>query len=194
MTAEQANEKHREGLGISLVELHNFLLSGLPIVRVLEVGCNIGNELALLRCVGNFDMYGLEPQYRALALARNSLPNIHFVQGYGFDIPFGDNSFDLIFTSGVLIHIAPDDLHSILREIYRCSARYIMGYEYYADHLQQIKYRGHEGLLWKMDYELEYLRLFPRMRRVKQVMLEYKSEVYGTSGLINKGFVLEKAG
>ena len=36
-------------------------------------------------------------------------------------------AFDLVFTSGVLIHIAPDDLSIIMGEIYRCTSQIHMG-------------------------------------------------------------------
>jgi len=77
------------------------------------------------------------------------------------DIPFKDGYFDMVFTSGVLIHISPGNINRVLDEIYRCSREYIWGFEYYADDYTEVNYRGHESLLWKTNFPKLYLDRFP---------------------------------
>jgi hypothetical protein len=79
----------------------------------------------------------------------------------------------LVFTSGVLIHIAPDDLPGAIGEIHRCSSDYIWGLEYYSSESTEVSYRGHQELLWKMDYARLYLNRFDDLEPVKMEQLPY---------------------
>lgn len=120
--------------------------------KILEVGCNTGMQLRGLQANGFTHLYGIELQWYAVERAKAQLKHVNVIQGSGFDMPFKDNYFDVVCTNGVLIHIAPDDLPRIMSEIYRCSNRYIMGFEYYAEQTQDINYRNNQGVLWKADY------------------------------------------
>ena len=42
-----------------------------------------------------------------------------------------DKTYDLTFTSGVLIHIAPDKLPLVYRTLYQHTKRYVLVSEYY---------------------------------------------------------------
>jgi ubiquinone/menaquinone biosynthesis C-methylase UbiE len=95
------------------------------------------------------------------------------VQSNAFNLPFEDGFFDLVFTSGVLIHIAPADLPRALDEIHRCSRSYIFGAEYYAPAVAEVHYRGHDELLWKMDYARQYLQRFDDLGLVQEQRLPY---------------------
>ena len=99
------------------------MLEGLPIGRILEVGCNRGhNLLALLEFLGqDCEIVGVEPNPYALELARAASTKIGALSGHVGDIPFRDGYFDLVFTAGVLIHIAPENLPGALGQIYRVS-------------------------------------------------------------------------
>ena len=77
------------------------------------------------------------------------------------DLRFPDESFDLVFTSGVLIHIHPDNLLSSCSEIHRVTRRYIVCIEYFSDKPEEIHYRGHDELLFKRDFGSFWLDNFP---------------------------------
>jgi len=78
-----------------------------------------------------------------LRRACNRLKTAQFVLATAFEIPFPDGFFDVIFTSGVLIHIAPSDLPKALHEIHRCAGGFIWGLEYYSPQPMEVTYRGH---------------------------------------------------
>ena len=86
---------------------------------------------------------------------------------------FPDGHFDLVFTSGVLIHIAPADLPNALSEIHRCSNSFIWGMEYFSGEPTSVNYRDHEALLWKMDYAKRYLDQFDDLELIKAESLPY---------------------
>lgn len=139
---------------------------------------------------GFTNLYGVELQWYAVEKAKNLLQRINIVQGSGFDLPFKDHFFQVVCTNGVLIHIAPDDLPKIMDEMYRCSARYIMIFEYYALQVTAINYRGHEGFLWKADYAQLFLDRFADLRLVKAEMLPYLTET--EKGNVDQICLLEK--
>ena len=92
---------------------------------ILEVGCNRGCQLFKLKEMGFSGLHGVEIQSYAIEKLKEVDGSINVKQGSILDIPFPDNSFDLVYTSGVLIHISPKDIELALKEIIRVSRRYI---------------------------------------------------------------------
>jgi pseudaminic acid biosynthesis-associated methylase len=145
------------------------MLDGLPIKRVLEVGCNRGHNLVCLaELLGEeSEVVGVEPNRYALELARASSVKVGVLYGHAFDLPFKDGYFDLMFTAGVLIHIPLGDLPLALSEIYRVSKRYILAIEYFAQEETAVCYRGHDNLLWKRDFLQHYRSQFPDLALIR---------------------------
>lgn len=171
---EELDQLHRKRYGKSRAELNARFLQGIPCQsRILEVGCNSGNQLELLQSMGFENLCGIELQEYALEQARLRLPGIDLQQATAFQIPHATASFDLTFTSGVLIHIAPSDLPKALSEIHRCSRNYIWGMEYYSPSSTEVLYRGHQQLLWKSDFASLYLKQFSDLELVRQEYLPY---------------------
>jgi pseudaminic acid biosynthesis-associated methylase len=165
---------HARNYGVTRTELNQRFLAAIPpTARILEVGCNLGNQLLLLQHMGFCSLHGIEIQPYALERARSRVPQARLQQASAFEIPYPDAYFDLVFTSGVLIHIAPPDLPNAFTEIHRCSGAYIWGLEYYAPEVTEVVYRGHEDLLWKMDYAKLYLEQFPDLKQVQKETLPY---------------------
>jgi pseudaminic acid biosynthesis-associated methylase len=165
---------YERNYGVTRRHLNEGFLNGVPLAaRILEVGCNAGNQLSLLNQMGYSNLYGIELQHYALLRARRNLTNIHLIEASALEIPFADNSFDVVFTSGVLIHIAPSDLPRVMGEIHRCTRDYIWGLEYYATETSEVHYRGHDSLLWKMDYAKLFLERFPDLELSRCERLRY---------------------
>ena len=142
-------------------------------MKILEVGSNVGNQLLCLQEMGFKSLYGIELQNYAVELSKSRTKRINIIEGSAFDIPFKDSYFDLVFTSGVLIHIYPDDLNIVIREIYRCASGYIWGFEYYADKYTEIPYRERRNLLWKADFAKLYQDEFRDLELVKEQRIKY---------------------
>jgi pseudaminic acid biosynthesis-associated methylase len=165
---------YRKNYGVSRTEINESVLSDIAKdASFLEVGCNSGNQLLLLRQMGYSNLSGVELQPYALEIARRRLPDVLLKSGSALALPHEDMSFDVVFTSGVLIHIAPDDLSRALDEIHRCARTYIWGMEYYAPEVAEVTYRNHSGLLWKMDYARRYLERFADLEVVRERRLPY---------------------
>ena len=132
---------------------------------VLEVGANIGINLQGLREVlgAEASLAALEPNHTACQQLKSAqaLRLDRVIEGAAYSIPCSENSFDLVFTNGVLIHIPPEQLDMALAEIVRVSKRYILCSEYFSHEPAAIEYRGRNGLLWKRDFGRAYLEAAP---------------------------------
>ena len=171
---EEMEELYTRNYGLTRTELNRRFLDNLDrSMRILEVGSNVGNQLLCLQRMGFKALYGIELQSYAVEISKSKSKNINIIQGEASDIPFKDGFFDLVFTSGVLIHIAPKNLPDVLREIHRCTRKYIFGFEYYSEETKEIPYRGNSDLLWKADFAGKYLDLFDDLTLVKEERIKY---------------------
>ncbi len=143
------------------------LSSDLP-ESCLEVGANVGINLRALRRLHSIEMYALEPNAgaRNILIRDDVVPGDHVLDGSAERIDLADGSIDLVFTSGVLIHIAPDSLEDACREMHRVARRYLLAIEYFASEPEEKSYQGREGLLFKRDFGAFWLDLFPALSLV----------------------------
>lgn len=147
-----------------------------PPASILEVGANIGHNLRALSHISDATLYAVEPNDKARnALSKSGILDPKNVFGAtAFDIPLGDGAVDMAFTSGVLIHIAPDDLLKACSEIHRVSSKYIVCREYFSTAPDAKDYRGHEGLLFKRDFGAFWMDNFPDLELVDYGFFWYR--------------------
>jgi len=132
-----------------------------PARSILEVGCNLGANLRPLSAVtSGVSLAGIDINSTALAHLHASAPAVKLSRASARALPFGDRSFDLVFTCGVLIHQPPEVLPLAMAEIVRCSRRYVLCAEYYAPHETEVPYRGQTRALFKADFGAIYASRF----------------------------------
>ena len=120
-----------------------------PLNSALEIGAGSGNNLGALR-----QIWGSGPSLEAVepnASARAALEDAGFKAFDGTAEKPGRTA-ELVFTSGVLIHIPPGELMAACQGIYDAAERYIVAIEYFAADPEEKAYRGHSGKLWKRDF------------------------------------------
>ena len=156
--------------------------------KILEVGTNLANQLKCLEHMGYENLYGIEAQENVVKQVRQTHPQLQVIRAFAQDIPYKDNFFDLVFTNNVLIHISPEDINSVIDEIYRVSKKYIWGFEYYSDEYVEINYRGNEQLLWKADYCKLFQMRYPSLKLINSELMPCLDE----RGNMDKIFLLEK--
>lgn len=186
---ELFNRSYIDKFGVSRDDINReFLKDTDRGLRILEVGCNRGNQLAALERIGFVHLYGIEIQHHAVCYARKRLPLATLIQASAFSLPFQNETFDMVFTSNVLIHIAPKDISKVLGEIYRCTRKYIWGFEYYASAYTEVLYRGRDNLLWKADFVRLFLEQFPDLVPIGEQRFAYRTE----PGNIDTMYLFEK--
>lgn len=141
--------------------------------KILEAGANAGNQLMLLKEMGFKNLYGMEVNKQAIKAGISRGGDIEFINAAAQQMPFTDNFFNMVFTSGLLIHIHPDRMKDVMLEMVRCSKKYIWCFEYYEKEYAEIEYQGTKQLLWKADYAKIFLENFDCLELVKEAHIEY---------------------
>ena len=187
---KQLDADYVTAYGMTRTRLNTEFLKSVPKdARILEVGANAGNILMSLQTMGYRNLYGIELNPDIVQVARHRAHGINIIQGDALDVPFKDGFFDLVLTSNVLIHIAPTTIKKALKEIGRCSKRYVWGFEYYAPTYTEIRYRGNKSVLWKTDFPALYLSVFgKKMTLTKKKFIPWRSD----PKLIDCMFLLKK--
>lgn len=91
----------------------------LKVSKVLIVGCGTGGLAEAMHNLGAKNIYGLDPDSEAIVIAKrdSARPNIDFIVGVAEDLPYENDSFDLVLMISVLEHVR--DIKKSLSEIYR---------------------------------------------------------------------------
>lgn len=125
---------------------------------VFEFGTGPGWNLSAIKAVhAEVGCWGCDINANAVREAQAAKLDVHagsLIQ-MGYTIP----TFDLTYTVGCLIHIAPRYLEEIMRRMILMSNRYVLSIEYESDIEVEINYRGQDGLLWKRPYGEMYRAL-----------------------------------
>ena len=131
---------------------------------VLEIGCNVGSNLQwIAKHLPGGRLSGIDINRQALERAKQRLPGAELLLGSASKLPFPDGSIDFVFTTGLLIHLESEMLPRVMAEAVRCSRRYVLCGEYFADTRIEVPYRGQEGALFKDNYGQRYLDAFPSL-------------------------------
>jgi len=187
--AELDQLRRERQFGVTQTALFERLLGDLDRdVRILEVGSNVGVQLQCLAELGFENLYGIDIQAYAVRQCHEQFPELNVVEGDALDIPFKDEFFDLVFTSGTLIMIPPERIETALDEVVRCSRRYVLGQEPYAEQYTEVTYRGVEEMFWKTDFAEKYLERHDADLR-RSEFLEYK-----TNDNVDRLFLLDLQG
>ena len=179
---EEANTIYKEMAGVTIEEIYANFFAGINKEnKILELGCNI------LQNLGFKDLYGLEINKKAYEIARRNNPKITFINSTIEDFNSKDTKYDLVFTSGVLIHIHPSVIKTIINKIIDLTKEYIFGFEYYADALTEVNYRGHANVLWKQNFPKLFLESTTSIKSIKEQKIPYKN-----SNLCDIAYLLKK--
>lgn len=152
VTTMGMNELYRKRLRVSRAEMNSVFLQSIPKqARILEVGCNVGTQLRILHGMGYRNLEGCDINPDNIRRGMSMCPPLQMKVNHGTELPYPDESFDLVFTSGVLIHQDPEtQLKPLMDEIVRITKRWVWGYEYYAPTIERIE--SYETGCWKGPY------------------------------------------
>lgn len=89
-----------------------------PGMRVLELGCGAGNTISNLAKTYGIEAYGIDLEdYRKMRLPKYSDVPFNFVKGDIMNLPFRNNSFDLVFSYFAFPYV--EDKLKGLQEVHR---------------------------------------------------------------------------
>lgn len=123
--------KHTHRNPIQRLLLWNFfrhllsLISKRKVDSILDVGCGEGFTLNRLKEKGiGKNLEGVEYLQTAIDLGKKMYPDIKIKKGTIYDLPYKDNSFDLVLCTEVLEHL--DEPEKALKELVRVSKKYLV--------------------------------------------------------------------
>ena len=148
--------------------LHNVIGKDLyrkkiKISSALEIGCNIGLNLHTLQKIfPKARLYGVEINKSAYQIANKNFQCFN-KSIYNFN---SKKKFDIVISSGVLIHQNPKYLEKFYRKMYSLSKKYLYLDEYFNPDPVRINYRGFKNKLFKRDFAKELWKLYPKLKLI----------------------------
>ncbi len=124
-----------------------------PLESILECGCNIGRNINILNHLmprAEKSIVAISPEAFSIVTGR-----YNFFDALNCSIlasNFGGKQFDLVFTTGVLIHISPENILENMVKIYTHSKKYIVLCEMFSRVPRTVIYRGENDLLFTRDF------------------------------------------
>jgi len=153
---KEYTEENLDKIGKEQSNFIYHLVLALGAKRICEAGCNIGNNLRGFPI--DYEVHGFDMSKHALEEARKRHPSFQFNEGNLNNIPFEDETFDLVFTRGVLIHIPNNDLDSILKELLRISKKWVFNLEYFGEDGSMINWKRGDDLLWYRNMKERWIK------------------------------------
>ena len=125
--------------------------------RIIDIGCNVGHKLELLRRMGFKNLYGLDTNLNTLITATAKYPDIHFIHANFSDWKTREQ-FDIVMTNYSLIHVSPEFIKETLRKCYDFSARYLFHLEFDTTSTKQIEipWLNKRNICWKRNMNKFY--------------------------------------
>lgn len=146
------NSKFELGLGIKAWQKMLSSISTEDIGSFLECGSNIGRNIEILNQLFPTSSKNIiEISSKAYEIVTKKYDITNSFLGSIKNAKFSCD-FDLVFTSGVLIHINPAELEQTTKKMYQLSKKYILIAEYFSRTPEMVEYRGEKNKLFKMDF------------------------------------------
>jgi len=103
--------------GKTRLELTKDFLDKLPRdISILELGCNRGNATRIIHDMGFTNITGIDINVNAIIQIEKDFPEYIFIHSSIEDYP-PTKKFDLVYTSGLLIHIHPNNIESTINKM-----------------------------------------------------------------------------
>jgi spore coat polysaccharide biosynthesis protein SpsF len=122
------------------------------ITSCIEFGANIGMNLKAFQLLfPKLDLYAIEINEQASNKLEEIIPNNNIYKQSIIDF-LPKQQWDLVLIKGVLIHIDPQHLQKVYKNLYGASKKYILLCEYYNRTPVKVEYRGFKDKLFKRDF------------------------------------------
>ena len=184
-------DRNNRSLITNNINLFEKILKNIEIKTVFEIGCNRGLNLEAINTINNtIELNGLEINTKAYEILKNlNICNTLYNQSI-FEYNSND-TYDLVFSKGVMIHINPDKLQLLYEKLYNMSKKYIVIAEYYSRQVQEINYRGNTNKLFKRDFCGEIMNKYPNLKLIDYGFVYHSDPKYPLDDIT--WFLLEKS-
>lgn len=161
----------------SKLNLYNNILQKTDKVSsVLEFGCNIGLNLDCFKAIdSNINVTGVEIFEDACSVLKEKNYNFHNKSIFDFE---SEDKFDLVLSSGLMIHLNPDKIKEAYAKLYNHSSKYIIIAEYYNPTPVMVEYRGEMNKLFKRDFVGEMLDIYKDLELIDYGFVYHRDDKY----------------
>jgi len=101
------------------------------LIKILDIGCGDGAMFYLFNQeynINRFELYGVDSSEIALTIAKEKNPDVHYEKSDAYNLPFSDNTFDLIVSSDVIEHLLyPDKMFAEMKRVGKLGSHVIIG-------------------------------------------------------------------
>jgi len=158
-TPYELDEFYRELYGLTRTEMNKEFLQGIKKdSSFFECGCNIGTQIQLLNYIGYDCVDGIEINEFAAEKAALKSTDLSLIKQGDFLDFNNEFNYNVVYTSGVLIHIPPKDREAFIQKMIRLSSKYLWIFEYFSDTFEMIPYRGKDNMMWRGNFEKLFLK------------------------------------
>lgn len=156
---QQRNSSFDQELGIDC--WRDMLSKAEPINSFLECGCNIGRNLSFLdKMMPGATKSVIEISESAFKYVSKEYKLSDSFNGPIINSDFSESSFDLVYSTQVLIHIHPDELLDNMKKMFTYSNKYVLICEYFNRTPTTIEYQGESDKLFKCDFGKLFIENF----------------------------------
>ena len=169
---EFGNQYHKRNIDVAVSRkagLHNlwawifnFIDDESP-MKILEIGAGTGANLDIIANLRMDDKLSAVEVNKEAAFQLFNNRNVMRVWNCSWQDArvesFTHAQYDLVFTSGVLIHVHPNDRIEFMQKIVDVGSKWVVAIEYISNETKEILYRGEKSALWSGDYKLHYENL-----------------------------------
>lgn len=151
-------------------------------ISICELGCNLGRNLYYLEKEGYESLVGTDVNSKAIEKMNIIYPGIlQNVDMYNLPLEYflgktSDNSFNLIFTMGVLMHIPDGLLYSVIKSMIRVSNKYIMIFE--LEKKRKTKSNYHWDRRYRHIFEVLKAKHLKEINVDKEISPEYLGHLF----------------
>ena len=135
------------------------LINKFGIQSVYELGCNNGGNLDAIRRVSSILGAGCDVNSSAVSQAKTKGHDVAVWRAE--DLPPTYQRHDLVFTTGLLIHLQTPEVIKVMKRAREQSRKYVLLNEYASHYDEEIPYRDIPHSLYKRAYGQIYWALFP---------------------------------
>ena len=150
-----------------LVKINHFskilINNRINIKSAIELGANIGLNLDAIKVLfPSSKTFGIEINKKAYEILKKKHSSYHG-SIYNFE---SQDTYELSFTSAVLIHQNPSKLDDFYSSLYNFSNKYILIAEYFSPFPVEVKYRDNKDKLFKRDFAKEFWEKYPNLKLI----------------------------